>query len=265
VNVKEYIASGIIESYVLGIATEQERLEFEALCTTHPEIAEARNAFELALEQQLLGDSRQAPAALKGQINDRLLQLTQSPTGDDGEQERTPVRRINAWKWVAAASLILLAGSIYWGYTNQSKVQQLQAENSSLKSQGNQSSTEYARLQQEMDMARKPGMKLAALKGTSHAPGAMATIYWDTASASRDVYLMVNNLPQPATDRQYQLWALLNGQPIDLGVLDMNIPQQHLLIKMQHVDQAQAFAITLEPKGGSAQPSMDSMFVMGNL
>jgi hypothetical protein len=32
VNVKEYILSGIVESYVLGLATEVEQQEFEALC-----------------------------------------------------------------------------------------------------------------------------------------------------------------------------------------------------------------------------------------
>jgi anti-sigma-K factor RskA len=63
---------------------------------------------------------------------------------------------------------------------------------------------------------------------------------------------MVNNLPQPATDKQYQLWALMNGQPIDLGVFARD---ERLLIKMKNVQNAQAFAITVEPKGGSTTPT----------
>jgi hypothetical protein len=49
-NVREYISSGIIESYVMGLASETERQEFEANCMQYPEIAEARTAFEMALE-----------------------------------------------------------------------------------------------------------------------------------------------------------------------------------------------------------------------
>jgi anti-sigma-K factor RskA len=64
---------------------------------------------------------------------------------------------------------------------------------------------------------------------------------------------MVNNLPQPASDKQYQLWALLNGQPIDLGMIE--VKQERLLYRMKNVQNAQAFAITLEPKGGSPAPT----------
>jgi len=46
---------------------------------------------------------------------------------------------------------------------------------------------------------------------------------------------------------------------------DMDIQKKPLLLQMQHVQDAQAFAITLEPRGGSALPTMTSMYVMGSL
>jgi hypothetical protein len=61
VNVKEYISSGIIESYVLGMTSEEERQEFEQACTQYPEIVKARESFELSLEQVLLQESIQPP------------------------------------------------------------------------------------------------------------------------------------------------------------------------------------------------------------
>jgi anti-sigma-K factor RskA len=36
-----------------------------------------------------------------------------------------------------------------------------------------------------------------------------------------------------------------------------------LLQKMKSVENPQAFAVTLEPKGGSAVPTLNQMFVMG--
>jgi anti-sigma-K factor RskA len=264
VNVKEYISSGIIESYVLGIATEAERKEFETNCATYPEILEARDTFERALEAQLLGDARQAPQHLKQQIEERLT-TTSTDTTTNELEEQTPVRSMGIWKWLAAASLILMAGAAYWAITTNKKYQDALAKNRQLQDQAQQATAQLTDLQTQVEKLSNPGMKMAGLKGTKASPGSFATVYWDTASASHDVWLLVNNLPQPASGKQYQLWALLNGQPINLGVFDMDIRQKRLLLKMQNVQNAQAFAITLEPAGGSEQPTMDSMYVMGSL
>ena len=64
-NIQEYISSGIIESYVLGLASPEERVEFEKMCALHPELAEARNNFELAIEKQAFQDSVLPPAGSK--------------------------------------------------------------------------------------------------------------------------------------------------------------------------------------------------------
>lgn len=258
-NVKEYISSGIVESYVMGLATEAERTEFEALCAQYPEIAEARNAFELALEEQLLNDSLQAPPFLQSQIKDKV----NSSAGEayPGElPEETPVRRVGAWKFLAAASLILLAGSVYWALTTNKKNQDLLARNKELENQAQQSTAQMNRMQDDIDKLRHP-MMTAALKSTDN-KGTFATIYWDTLSASKDVYLLINNMPQPPSQKQYQLWALLNGQPIDLGMIE--VKEKTLLYRMKNVQNAQAFAITVEPKGGSEKPT-SAPVAMSNL
>jgi anti-sigma-K factor RskA len=252
VNVKEYISSGIIESYVMGIAAEAERQEFESMCALHPEIAEARNTYELALEEQLLNDTIAAPLHLKKQIEEKVLTPASDTIPLDAAEDETPVRQIGGmWKWLAAASIILLAGTAFWAINTNNKYKELQADNQKLQNQLQQSTARLDTLQQEAGLLQKPGMKMAALRGND--PSVYATIYWDTTSNNKDVYLMVNNLPQPASDKQYQLWALLNGQPIDLGMIE--VKQERLLYRMKNVQNAQAFAITLEPKGGSPAPT----------
>jgi anti-sigma-K factor RskA len=265
VNIKEYISSGIVESYVLGLVSAAERIEFESLCVQYPEILEARIAFEQSLEEQLLSDARQPPQHLKQLIESRIASLGPESYQDDDKEVRSPVRNIAGWKWLAAASLILLAGAIYWAIDSNNKFKNLQADNKILKDSLNQSSTRLNAMREDENVLRNPGLKMAALKGTAHAPQALATVFWDTASTSKDVYLLVNNLPQPASDKQYQLWAMLDGKPIDLGLLDMEIREKRLLVKMKNVQNAEAFAITLEPRGGSPQPTVDSMYVQGAL
>jgi len=250
-NVKEYISSGIVESYVMGLASEAERQEFEANCSQYPEIAEARNAFELTLEEQMLADASPTPQFLKQSIEEKIKSSALEIPSTELEQERVPTRHIGIWRWVAAASISLLAGSVYWAVATNRKYQELQAQNKELKNQIEESTAQVNGMQEDLDKLRNHPMKTAALKGQDDR--AYAIVYWDTVSASKDVYLMINNLPQPASDKQYQLWALLNGEPIDLGMIEAE--QKRLLYRMKNVQNAQAFAITLEPKGGSEKPT----------
>ncbi|HVF97621.1 MAG TPA: anti-sigma factor [Flavisolibacter sp.] len=264
-NVKEYINSGIVESYVLGLATDAERLEFEQQCTAYPEVLEARNAFERSLEEQLVQDAVAPPAFLKDKILASVGSATPENVSSYNEEIETPVRRMNVWKWVAAASLVLLAGAAFWGYTANEKYQELAARQTGIEKQLQATNTELAAMKSDAETLYKPGMKMVSLKGTAQAPQSYTTIYWDTTGVSKDVYLMVNNLPQPASDKQYQLWALLDGKPIDLGVFDYDVRQKRLLVKMKNVQNAQAFAISLEKRGGSETAPEGSIYVLGNL
>jgi anti-sigma-K factor RskA len=261
VNIKEYIASGIVESYVLGLASEAEQQEFEKACQQYREIAEARNSFELALESQLLKEAIPPPIGLKDKIADQLFKEPVVEATESLETDATPMWTPSIWKWLAAASIVLLAGTAYWAITTNNKYQQLQASNRELQQNLNESTARLNELKGDAATMQKSGMKVAALQGTAVSPASFVTVYWDTTS--KDVYMMINNLPKPASDQQYQLWALLNNQPIDLGVIEMR--QEKLLVRMKNVQQAQAFAITLEPKGGSPGPTLEKMYVVGKL
>ena len=263
-NVKEYINSGIVESYVLGLATDAERLEFEQMCAAHAEIAEARDAFERSLEEQLMRDAVEPPVALKEKI---LNAVKPAATETDLQHEinEAPVRRMNVWKLLAAACFVGLLGVGYWAYTTNNKYEDALAKQAAAERQLQQSTAQLESLQQQADMMTKPGVKMVALKGTAMAPQAQTTIFWDT-TGTKDVYLMINNLPQPATDKQYQLWAIIDKKPVDLGMIDYDLREKRLLVKMKNAQGVQAFAITLEKRDrpNKEKPEGD-MYVVGNL
>jgi anti-sigma-K factor RskA len=79
-----------------------------------------------------------------------------------------------------------------------------------------------------------------------------------------EVMIDVASLKMPTNDpqHQYQLWALVNGKPVDLGVFDAKADSAGM-IKMKAINSAEAFAVTLEPKGGSINPTMEQMMLMG--
>ena len=254
-NVKEYISSGIIESYVMGLASDVERQEFETNCSQYPEIAEARNAFELALEEQLVNESTAPPLLVKDQILDKIKSSASETGIEELEEDKTPVRGLSIWRWVAAASLILLAGSVYWAVTSNKMYQQVKARNSNLEDSLKKANDEIASIGGGNGGQPRSDFKMASITAGSDAS---VSIYWDTTS--KDVYLMIKNMPEPPTDKQYQLWALLpqdGAPPIDLGMIELK--QQRLLYRMKNVQNAKAFAITLEPKGGSPTPTSQPM------
>jgi anti-sigma-K factor RskA len=251
VNVQEYISSGIVESYVLGLASPEERSEFEQLCKQYSELLKARTDFELAIEKQAMENAIAPAADLKNKI---FEQISATAKVVAMQPAATAVRKINWAKYAAAASVILLAGSLYWNIT-------LSNKNKSLQNSYNNTVAELSEIKKDIQtLTGNPNVKMASMKGLDVSPQSYATVYWDTAS--HDVYLLTNNLPMPASDKQYQLWAIFDGKPVDLGVFNMT--KEKLLIQAKNAQGAEAFAITLEKKGGSLAPE-GTMYVMGKL
>lgn len=262
-NVKEYISSGIVESYVMGLITDTEKQEFESLANQYPEIAAARNAFEIALEEQLLADAKQPPQHLRPAILEKLTSTPADTNNTEFEEERTPVRSIGIWKWLAAASILLMAGAVYWAVSSNNKYQDALVKNRDLENKLNQSlaqQKELDEMKKQADIMTSPDVKLAAMKSPKN-PDMAATVYWDTAG--KNVYLLINNMPQPASDKQYQLWAIMKGETINLGSIEVS--QKRLLHSMKNVQNAQAFAITIEPKGFDGPKPTTAPVILSNL
>ena len=59
----------MVESYVLGLASNEERREFEQLCAQYPELLLARMAFEQAIEKQAMANAIAPDAGLKNPID----------------------------------------------------------------------------------------------------------------------------------------------------------------------------------------------------
>ena len=69
-------------------------------------------------------------------------------------------------------------------------------------------------------------------------------------------------MPAAPQGMQYQLWAIVDGKPVDAGVFDVATSG---LLKMKTLDGAVAFAVTIEPRGGRPSPTLETMQVIGNV
>jgi anti-sigma-K factor RskA len=267
VNVQEYIESGIIESYVMGLASEPERAEFERLCTLHPELLAARKKFEERLE----GYASEHAVIPPPEVKVKVLEAIGKPASrtepssippkiatmsNEKETAGTPVML----RLVAAASIILFLATGYLYYQTKQENKDLSNTNDRLKTSLDTTKNVLDRIVREQaDVVSNPNVTVVNMVGTTVAPKSSANIYWD--SASSNVYLVVKNMPKLPNDKQYQLWALIDKEKVDLGVFDAT--DEKVILKMKNTKKAQAFAITIEKKGGSSSPTLDSLQSVG--
>jgi anti-sigma-K factor RskA len=262
VNIKEYIASGIVESYVLGLASEEERAEFEEHCRQYPELVAARNAFEEALEKEALAGALTAPPQAK---ND-FLQFIQetglpSPVKDVPLPTNPPMPKAGTGvKWLAAASVILFIVTSYFAYRFYDQNKTLQDTNQQLQAKLKSTDSVLNKIAQEQRLMSDPNVSVVNMTGTEKAPQSSASIYWDSTSAN--VWLIVKNMPKLPSDKQYQLWALIDGKPKDLGLFDPPA-EGKVMLKMNNTQRADAFAITIENRGNTGGPTLEQLQTIG--
>ncbi len=280
-NIEEYILSGIIETYVLGMADAEEAAELAQLKSKHPEIQAAIDSFEASLEMTAMANAIAPAADTKSKLMLALQDEFVAPkayalyTDTTEKQEAkvvqlplTPIasKATHLYKYIAAASIVLLLGS---SATNVYLFNRYKAANKEITALLNDKNTlttdnktieaKYQDITNSLQLMSDTNIIKVAMKGIAGKEGDLATVFWDRKT--KDIYLLPNNLPKAPEGKQYQLWALVDGKPIDAGVLE----DCNGVCKLKNTIKADIFAITLEKKGGSISPDLTQLYVMGKV
>ena len=275
-DIQLYIESGAIESYVLGLATKNEVAELEAFRFQYTMVESAINKFSGELETEALSASVCPPMYIKAAFLD-AIRNEQKPslayadhTALQREQQQTSGIDLNtgfgAWKMLAAASVVLFVASaalnfyLYNRYAEKNNAYQaLLTEKNSLFSANQILQTGQNEWENTARMMADPAILMIKMRSAPKKNNMDATVFWD--SRNKDVYVMAKKLPKPNAGKQFQLWAIVDGKPVDAGVIS---PDCAGVCKMKNIPRAQAFAITLENTGGSPTPDLEQLFVIGN-
>lgn len=257
-DIKEYIESGVIEQYVLGLANAEEAAELEQLRSAHPEINEAVLNFEKGFEEHLLKNQVHPPTYIKTELEQQLF-------GNDSAKilsinnsiKQSPLD--SPWRYLAAACIVLLVVSTALNFYFYSGYKDSKQQYEALLTERNTLQANNASYQQSMQMFEDSSMMHIELKGMPGREQNEATILWD--KISKYVYIYANNMQQTPVGKQYQLWAIVNGKPVSAGIVSNCAG----FCKMKKVDHAEAFAITLENEGGAKNPTLTEMYVMGKV
>ena len=75
-----------------------------------------------------------------------------------------------------------------------------------------------------------------------------------------NAYLKLENLPAPPAGKTYQMWADIDNQMVDMGVVEFDVRK---MISIPHMANATSLNITLEDEGGSDHPDVSQLKVSG--
>lgn len=266
--------------YVLGALEGPDRNSFEMLLELQdPE------AISLFAEMQsvaiALGDEIEPlspPSAVKANLLD-IIQPTARPekppsrksVGSSGRKQSgkkatvTAISDSHLWRQATIAigtiAAILVLGMGYF-------LSQLRNEVSLLKNQLAISDQLIQRLKTDLTTGNRlltiacaPGLDVVTFDSFDGTPdGARGNVLY-TPDLGRAL-VVASNMPQAAQGRDYQVWMLDGTVPIDAGLLIVNSEGQATLnVETIPQEDLSAFAITVEPKGGSPAPTGEMLFL----
>jgi anti-sigma-K factor RskA len=117
-----------------------------------------------------------------------------------------------------------------------------------------------------LEVIRSREMQVVMLAGMKGNPGGYGKILWDP---ERKVAVLQVMLPPEPDSMDYQLWVIRDKKPMDAGVFQVGADpagaggmyriEQLVETDRRHIN---AFAVTVEPKGGMPQPT-GQMVLMG--
>ena len=110
-----------------------------------------------------------------------------------------------------------------------------------------------------LSVLRSDRLEVIVLSGLGPSPAARGKILWDPSK--KEAIVQTAELPESPANSEYQLWIIKNGRPSSVGMFAISGEKEmESFFKVidltagerQEID---GFSVTLEPKGGSAQPT----------
>ena len=263
-NVNEYIASGILEEYVAGLLSESEKQAVQANAKKYPAIKAEMDKIETAIEnlafEQPKSPQKDVKSAILAQIESEMSAQKITP-----KIAQLPKRN---WAWLAAAAAVVgLTISVAANYSLYNRLAQatsqivaLRIENDKLTQETITMQANFKEKQRQINTLAHQNTRRLVLAGTPNHTNSKLLIYWQPEE--KTVFASIEQLPPAPEGKQYQLWAIGAKGPVDAGLLTDN---EKGLQTMKNVEDAAAFAITLEKTGGNPTPTLSEMYAIGKL
>ena len=256
---EEFLRSGLIESYVLGIATEEEKAEVERHARRYPEMRAMIDEKRQALEQYVHLYSATPPYSLKS----RILESIDFVEEASRSISRQGVAR-TALNTVGALVILFLCVICFSMYMKNEKLEdQLTSIRSRYAHTGAQLESSEQDIQEVTAMNSfllDEDNEIIHLEGTELSPNSHAIVFWNADEET--AYLHIDELPAAPPGKTYHLWADANGEMVHLATIKAG---KETMIAIPFMAGAQSLNLTLESEGVVEQPTIEQIIIKGKV
>lgn len=187
-------------------------------------------------------------------VSDIGLQPSAIPANVIPMPERVRPRWNGLQKFGALAASLAFAAFIITLVVLWNRNNAMQAELARLTREAQTTQEQLKHEQEVIAMFTAPDTKVMPLNGTAIAPQASARLAYNKAGSAM---MIVNGLQPAPAGKDYQIWFIVDGKPVPGGVFQPDA-KGHVEMSAQipaQAREASAFAITLEPQGGTLAPT----------
>lgn len=243
-KIRIFLDSDLLEKYLLGNTSTEESLRVERYIAMYPEVRKTYNELQQNLEGFAKMHAIKAPEGLKAKILARI------------RAENAGRRKFRRYAVAASIAAMLFAGSSYF-YWNQN--QNLQDENTlvnnKIKTLEEDMKEQLEDVRNQFIVLNNPQTKKYYVNGNTKAQELKAVAYINPVKKLS--YINVRNLPNLPEDQCYQMWAEVNGEMVNLGVIK-DVDNKDKLRALPYAEHAVSY-ITIEPKGGNTTPTVKNI------
>jgi len=249
-KVHTFLESGLLDKYLIGDTNTVENVEVERYIAAYPEVKEEyallQDHLELVAKTQAIIPNPNTLDSILGAIDEKpVLQLHTT--------RKTPF-----WFGIAASiAALVFAGTSYLFY-NQNQI--LLNENNTiadeifdLRDDINSNNDKLDDVMRQFMRLNNPETEKYVLRGNDRAKDLKTVAYINPIDKSS--LIDVVSLPELSEEQCYQMWAQLQDKMVNLGILDIN---DRKLISVPYIEDALSLSITIEPKGGNKNASIEN-------
>lgn len=244
----------LLPFYALDALTDEEREQVEAYLATHPE---ARAQLEEM--RQAVSVLPQGVPAVKPEPRTKAALLARVAADERAHPsvKSQPSQRSNRFQFLFrplgfAVAVLALIWILILNLQVVGLNQQVTALHDALAAQSNS----LKQIIQNLPQGTPSDTITVSLKGTDMEPQAQGQLIANPTSQS--AVLVVTGLPPLEAGKTYQVW-LIGGAPVSAGLLTVDANGQGVLIitSQESIGSFKSLGISVEPEGGSPQPTGD--------
>lgn len=250
---KTYILeNNLLERYIIGDLDSNEREQVDRALIAFPELKEELDRIASSFEAMAIENGIDVPSHIKQELLDAIKETSEPKT--------IPLqtsKSLRPYLNIAASFAILLTVSTAYLFTqlNDTKEQLkvVESENIELNNNLNSLNKFLEETNKWYVLVNDPNVDKYILEGNNLMPDAKVISYVNDIDKS--VVINTAYLPELDQAHDYQMWADVEGEMIDMGVIDTNTE----MLAMTYIDHAESLNITIEPAGGNDHPTVSKL------